>query len=264
MEKIKLGQTGLKVSRLGLGTVKFGRNDGVKYPEGFKIPQDSELVVLLELAKSLGINLLDTAPAYGTSEERLGKLLKGQREDWVIVGKAGEEFKNGKSSYHFTSDHFKRSLNRSLERLGTDYLDVLMIHSDGRDMDILNNDDLIKTMHGFKEQRLVKAIGASTKTRAGGIKALELMDVVMATYTSDYQDEKVVLDYAAEHNKGVILKKALSSGHADNMEDALKFSFSHPAVNSIIVGTISPKHLRENVAMTRAAVPQAEALHGQA
>lgn len=248
MEKIELGQTGLQISRLGLGTVKFGRNEGVKYPEGFQIPQDSELVVLLELAKSLGINVLDTAPAYGTSEERLGKLLKGQRDDWIIVGKAGEEFENGESSYYFTPDHFKRSLDRSLERLQTDYLDVLLIHSDGRDMDILNNDDLIKTMHQFKEERLVKAIGASTKTRAGGIKALELMDVVMATYTQDYQDELAVLDYAAENNKGVILKKALSSGHAQSMEDAFKFSFSHPAVNSVIVGTINPQHLRSNAA----------------
>ena len=142
MKHIALGQTGLKISPLGLGTVKFGRNQGVKYPQGFDLPDDEHLSALLTLAKSLGINMLDTAPAYGTSETRLGTLLGGQREDWVIIGKAGEEFEDGKSSYNFTPDHFERSLERSLKRLNTDYIDALLIHSDGADMDILNNDDL--------------------------------------------------------------------------------------------------------------------------
>ena len=89
MDKINLGNTGINVSRLGLGTVKFGRNKGVKYPKGFELPSDKECAALLELSQELGINMLDTAPAYGTSEERLGKVLTGQRDRWVIVGKAG-------------------------------------------------------------------------------------------------------------------------------------------------------------------------------
>ena len=129
MEKRQLGQTGIEVSLLGLGTVKFGRNEQVKYPEGFEIPDEAFLADLLDLARSLGINMLDTAPSYGVSEERLGRLLEGQRQDWVIVGKVGEEFENGQSSYHFTPDHFKRSLERSLKRLDTNFLDVLLIHS---------------------------------------------------------------------------------------------------------------------------------------
>ena len=247
MEKVKLGQTGLEISQFGLGTVKFGRNQGVKYPSGFELPDEDALEKLLALAKSLGINMLDTAPAYGTSEERLGRLLKGQREDWVIVGKVGEEFEEGESSHHFTPDHFKFSLERSLKRLDTDYIDVLMIHSDGNDMDILNDDALIKTMHGFKEQGLVKAIGASTKTAEGGIKCLELMDVVMATYNPDYTDEKLVLNYAAEHNKGVLLKKLLSSGNNTDIAACIKFAFAHPGTSAAIIGTIHPEHLKSNV-----------------
>jgi aryl-alcohol dehydrogenase-like predicted oxidoreductase len=72
--------TDLKVSPVGLGTVKFGRNEGVKYPTSFDIPDMDELSNLLALAKEIGINTLDTAPAYGLSEERLGELLKGQRD----------------------------------------------------------------------------------------------------------------------------------------------------------------------------------------
>lgn len=247
MEKIQLGDTSINVSRLGLGTVKFGRNQGVKYPKGFELPSEDHCAEILSLAKSLGINMLDTAPAYGLSEERLGRLLKGQWDDWVIVGKVGEEFEDGESSFGFTPDHFKFSLERSLKRLNTDFIDVLLIHSDGNDLDILNHDALIRTMHDFKDQGLVKAIGASTKTAAGGIKTLELMDVVMAMYTADYTDEKPVLDYAAAHNKGVLLKKVLSSGHDTNINNAMRFAFSHPGVTSTVIGTITPKNLEENV-----------------
>ncbi|MCB1563825.1 MAG: aldo/keto reductase [Alphaproteobacteria bacterium] len=245
MEKRQLGQTGIEMSVLGLGTVKFGRNEGVKYPESFDIPDDAALADLLSIAKDLGINTLDTAPAYGTSEERLGGLLKGQREDWVIVGKAGEEFEGGESAYHFTPEHFEMSLARSLKRLDTDYIDVLLLHSDGNDLENLS-DEIIATLQDFKKRGLVRAIGASTKTAEGGIRALEHMDTVMAMYTQGYTDEKPVLDYAAQHGKGVLLKKVLSSGHDRNVAEALKFGLSHPGVTSAIVGTITPAHLKAN------------------
>ena len=241
-----LGDTGIEISPLGLGTVKFGRNQGVKYPQGFEIPDEDALADLLAVAKDLGINMLDTAPAYGLSEERLGRLLEGQREDWVIVGKVGEEFQDGISSHNFTPAHFEMSLERSLKRLNTDYIDVLLIHSDGNDMEILNDDLLIQTLLDFKTRGLVRAVGASTKTADGGIKTLSLMDVVMATYNPEYTDEAAVLDFAAAHSKGVLLKKALSSGHNSNIDEALKFAFSHPGTSGVITGTINPDHLRQN------------------
>lgn len=242
-----LGKTEIMVSPLGLGTVKFGRNTGVKYPQGFEMPDEKHLSSLLALAQDLGVNLIDTAPAYGLSEERLGRLLKGQRQNWVIVGKAGEEFKDEQSTYIFTPEHFEKSLERSLKRLQTDYLDVFLIHSDGQDEKILSDDALIQTLKNFKKRGLVKAIGASTKTREGGQKTLELMDVVMATYNQDYTEEKPVLEYAAQSGQGVLLKKVLGSGHSQNPVDALNFALKHPGVTSAIIGTISPDHLKSNV-----------------
>ncbi len=252
MDKTQLGSTGIDISPIGLGTVKFGRNEGVKYPQGFEIPDDAHLKNLLALAQELGVNMLDTAPAYGTSEERLGSLLKSQREKWIIVGKAGEEFEKGESSFNFTPEHFEKSLERSLKRLQTDYMDILLIHSDGNDIDILQNEPLIEKLQDFKKRGLVKAVGASTKTTEGGIKTLEKMDVVMATYNPIYIDEKPVLDYANEHNKGVLLKKALVSGHVDKLgenpiKSALEFAFSHAGTDGIIIGTINPDHLRRNI-----------------
>ena len=71
----RLGSTGLFVSPLGLGTVKLGRNTGVKYPGEFKIPTDAQAADLLRGAQKAGITLLDTAPAYGEAEERLGRIV---------------------------------------------------------------------------------------------------------------------------------------------------------------------------------------------
>lgn len=245
MDLVDLGSTGLRVSPLGLGTVKFGRNQGMNYPAGFELPDEDALARLLDLAKSLGINLLDTAPAYGTSEERLGRLLAGQRDDWVLVGKVGEEFEDGVSTYHFTPDHFRRSLERSLERLHTDRLDVLLIHSDGSDLAILQDDAVMRTMTDFKAEGLARAIGVSTKTVEGGLRTLELMDVVMAAYNVGYRKEEPVLDYAAAHARGVILKKVLSSGHAVDVPAAIRFALAHPGVASAVIGTINPDHLRQ-------------------
>src|SRR5687768_5179148 len=127
-----LGNTGLEISALGLGTVKIGRNEQVKYPASFSIPDDTAVIMLLAQAYELGINLIDTAPAYGNSEERLGQLLH-KRQDWVIVTKVGEEFTEGKSFFDFSASHTRASVERSLKRLNTDFLDIVLIHSDGND-----------------------------------------------------------------------------------------------------------------------------------
>ena len=92
MQYRQLGNTGLRVSLVGLGTVKLGRNVGVRYPHNFTIPDDAQAARLLDTARELGINLLDTAPAYGSSEARLGALLGAQRDDWVLSTKVGERF----------------------------------------------------------------------------------------------------------------------------------------------------------------------------
>ena len=251
----QLGQTGITVSPIGLGTVKFGRNQKVKYPSPFDLPGENELADFLELAKSLGINTLDTAPAYGLSEERLGRLLNGQRSEWTIIGKAGENFVDGESCFDFSADGVEKSVNESLERLKTDYIDVLLIHSDGRDTEILNDDALIRRLDDLKSQNLVKAHGISTKTVEGGLYALEKLDCVMATYHPAYTDEKPVLDTAKKMQKGVILKKALASGHVkdiapegvDPVEYSLSHAFAEDSVASVIIGTISRDHMRHNV-----------------
>ena len=247
------GTNGPLVSPLGLGTVKLGRNQGVKYPSGFELPDDREALQLLALAQELGINLIDTAPAYGISEERLGTLLKGQRQQWVIVSKVGEEFIAGQSHFDFSAQHTRMSVERSLKRLNTDYLDAVLVHSDGNDLHILQQEEVYDALHQLKQEGKIGQFGFSGKTAAGGLLALEQGDCAMITYNLNEQDEKPVLDYAASHGKGILIKKALASGHIclqsgiDPVYASFELIFSHPAVTSAVIGTINPLHLQHNV-----------------
>ncbi|MCK5047667.1 MAG: aldo/keto reductase [Candidatus Heimdallarchaeota archaeon] len=117
MEKIKLGNSDLKVSRIGLGTLAFGhKSKGI---------QDKEQIYdCLNFALDNGINLLDTAEEYagGLTEEHIGNVLKdrGDREDTVIVTKVSH-----------INLHYKnviKSANHSLKKLQTDYIDVYLVH----------------------------------------------------------------------------------------------------------------------------------------
>lgn len=251
LQKRRLGQTDIQVSTTGLGTVKFGRNQQVKYPAHFELPSDKEILFLLDTAKELNINLLDTAPAYGTSEERLGKLLQGQRTDWIISTKVGEEFINGESHFDFSSTAIRSSIERSLKRLNTDYLDIVLVHSNGDDLSLINNFNVLAELNTLKQQGLIRAFGMSTKTIEGGIKTIEQADVAMITYNPSYTDERIVLDAAKAAHKGIFIKKAFGSGHL-NPSQCLPFILAHEGVSSIILGTINPVHLRENVAIASA------------
>ncbi len=245
-----LGSTGMSVSALGFGTVKLGRNEGVKYPEAFVMPDDREAQVLLGLARDLGINFIDTAPAYGNSEERLGALLKADRKQWLICSKVGEEFVDGISQFDFTPEHTRKSIERSLQRLKTDYVDIVLVHSDGNDVDIIQNSGTLETLAELKKRGWIRAFGMSTKTIEGGLLAAEKSDVVMVTYNLGERSEVPVMDYCREHHKGVLIKKAFASGNqcqGDAVSEALAMIFNHPGVSSAIVGTINPNHLRENV-----------------
>ena len=244
----RLGNTGMAVSPVGLGTVKFGRNTGVKYPASFSLPADEELEALLAAAHDCGINLVDTAPAYGNSEQRLGKLLSGNRDAWILCTKTGEAFVDGRSTFDFSAAGTRHSVERSLRNLGTDYLDIVLVHCSDNDEAALRDSDVLEVLHRLKEQGDIRAVGASTKSAAGGLAALSMCDLVMVTYNMDDTSQRNILDKALALDKGVLVKKALESGHAHDPSEALRFALSHPAVSSAIVGTINKAHLQDNVA----------------
>ena len=255
MQKRKIGSSEIFVSAMGLGTVKFGRNTQVKYPCKFELPSDQDLTKLLKETYSLGINFLDTAPAYGTSEERIGKLLKGWRKSWVLSTKAGEEFKGGKSIYNFTAEAIEKSVLQSLKKLQTDYLDIVLLHSNGKDEEkILEGLDCLKKL---KEKGLIRIYGMSSKTIRGGLSALKKSDLAMIHYNQEYCEEEEIIQLAQKEKKGILIKKAFQNGYLAAVKDEaekkeilrnnIDFILKNPAVSSIIIGTVDLKHLQENV-----------------
>ena len=240
------------VAPIGLGTVKIGRTQGVIYPQPFELPDDETVRSLLDVARECGINLIDTAPAYGSSEERLGRLLPGPRDRWVIVSKCGEEFDGRRSRFDFSARATRASVERSLHRLATDYLDVVLIHSDGRDEDILNNEGALGELVELKRRGLVRAVGISTKTPAGGLLAAQRCDVVMITLNPRATADEVVAAAAEKTGAGILVKKALLSGHladpslgADPIKACLRVVLETTGVHSAIIGTRSAAHLRD-------------------
>jgi len=256
-----LGNTGLQVSAIGLGTVKLGRNRELKYPDSFSLPDDDSAAALLAQARELGINLIDTAPAYGSSEVRLGKLLAGQRQHWLICSKVGEEFEQEQSRFDFSAQHIRHSVQRSLRRLNTDTLDILLIHSDGNDLRIIEQSDALETLAQLKSEGLIRSYGMSTKTVTGGLAAARSCDVVMLTYNPAQREELPVLEFCRQQQCAALVKKTLASGHlatavsgADPVQASMDLVLGHPATSAAIVGTISPAHLLANVTAARHAI----------
>lgn len=240
------------VSPLGLGTVKFGRNTGVKYPggDGFVLPTDAEVEALLDLALGCGINLIDTAPAYGIAEERLGSLLGARREKFFLVTKTGEEFADGRSDYIFTAAHTRMSVERSLKRLKTDYINCVLVHSNRDDARVLTQTPVLETLARLKEEGKIASFGASTYTIEGGRAAVELSDAVMVAYNKGYTDERPVIDYAREKGRAVLVKKGLASGHLGGLGDPgenIRFVTGTPGVTCMVFGSLKSDNILANV-----------------
>jgi aryl-alcohol dehydrogenase-like predicted oxidoreductase len=162
---------------------------------------------------------------------------------------------DGESSFDFSAAGTRQSVENSLRLLKTDYLDMVLIHSDGDDVRILREEAVLDTLLQMQQDGWVRAVGISSKTVEGALLAYELgCDVVMAAYNPVYTDELPVLEAAAAQRKAV--KKAFASGHLDKLgggknpvEHALSFILEQAGATSVVLGTINPKHLRENVAV---------------
>ena len=263
MDLRPLGNTGIRVASIGLGTVKLGRSAGLKYAAPVRIPDDDEAISLLRAAADLGVNLIDTAPAYGVAEERLGRLLPqvAPRQSWVLTTKVGETFDpqadagRGASTYDFSSAAIVASVERSLTRLRTQTLDVVLLHFSGGVPDqasILKQGDAIDALRGLQRRGLARAIGASTAGLDAALAAIEIgVDVLMLTLNHDERSELPALARARAAGIGVLVKKPLASGRlptGNAAPQALREVLDHAGVASAVVGTTNPARLRALVA----------------
>ena len=249
-----LGRSGLLVSALAFGAVKIGRNAGLKYPAGFDLPDDETLARLLDGLVDLGIQTFDTAPAYGTSEQRLGDWLRlrpGLRERLVLCTKVGEAFdpETAASTFDFSAPATEDSLARSRDRLGCDQIDVVHVHSDGNDAAILDAGDTgcVAALIRARAAGHIRAIGFSGKTVAGARAALDWADSVMVTLHADDRSHADVVAEAADRGVGVMVKKGLGSGHLEAAE-ALAYLAGVPGLSSVVIGSLNATHMRSNAA----------------
>ena len=243
-----LGRTGIKISPIGLGTTKLGRNTDVKYPKPFALPSDDEVRTLIETSLEIGVNLVDTAPAYGESERKLGPLIESNRDRFVLCTKCGERYTNGRSVYDFSARAIEASLDESLRRLRTDYVDVFLIHSNGQDLEILTQSDALDALQRVKKSGKARAIGISAKTEAGILESCRSLDVVMAPFSQTDSSLMAALAKAHEAGLGVLAIKGLFSGCLE-AAPAIEFVLRQSFIDALVVGTIAPAHLREAVSV---------------
>ena len=248
MQQRRLGRTGLCVSPIGFGAFKIGRNQGIKYPKDYPLPSDSEVDRLLNGLLDAGINYIDTAPAYGVSEERIGRAIAHRREQFVLSTKVGETFENGTSVYDYSEPGVRSSIERSLRRLKTDLLDIVFIHSDGNDLRILDETPVVEILRELKTQGLIGAIGLSGKTVAGASQSLDWADVVMVEYHRDDRSHEKLIADAAARGVGVVVKKGLASGRLSPAE-AIRFVLGNKDVGSLVIGGLNGAHIQANIAL---------------
>jgi aryl-alcohol dehydrogenase-like predicted oxidoreductase len=247
----QLGRTGLRISPIGLGTTKLGRNTDVKYPKSFSLPSAQRVWELLETSLGLGVNLIDTAPAYGDSEERLGPFVEINRDRLVVCTKSGEQYCDSRSTYDFSATAIIASVEKSLRRLRTDHVEILLLHSDGRDIEILTQTDAAAALLNLKKSGKARAIGISAKTQSGILEACRTMDVVMAAFSHKDPSLAEALTKAHDAGLGVMAIKGLFSGCLEP-GPAIEFVLRQPFVDTLILGTIDPTHLREAVTIAEA------------
>lgn len=246
MDRRRLGRSAVEVSAIGFGAFKIGRNQGTKYAEAYPLPDDAAVQRLIDGVLALGINLIDTAPAYGVSEDRLGVALAGRRRDVVLSTKVGEVFEDGVSRYDFRRAAVTASLERSLRRLRTDAVDLTLVHAHRDDQAILDDGQVVDALIALRDRGLTQLIGWSGKTVAAARRALAWADVLMVEYHLDDTCHAAVLDEARAAGVGVIVKKGLASGRLP-AADAIPFVLAHPAVASLVIGGLSLAHVAANV-----------------
>src|SRR5579872_428990 len=152
-EQVTIPRTGLQVSRVALGTWAIG---GWMWGG----TDERESVATIRAALDQGINLIDTAPAYGfgTSEEIVGRALLGRRSQSVIATKVGLEWQDGKVRRNATRERIVAEVHDSLRRLRTDYIDIYQVHWPDPLVPIEETAEAMRTLH---EQGKIRAIGVS-------------------------------------------------------------------------------------------------------
>lgn len=274
MEKRRFGKTDLNVSVLGFGGAPIGI-------------LETEQQIIARLLNSLiekGVNLIDTAAAYAGSEEAIGRAVAHRRDDIVLVSKCGDPGNPDPDAWNTSA--LSASIDRSLKRLQTDHLDVILLHSCG--IDVLKRGEALQALVHAREAGKVRYVGYSGDNEAAAHAVTLPVIAVVETSINicDQANIDLVLPSARQHNIGVIAKRPIANAawkslgqqpgfyhdyaktyherfskmditpdglgfpanNADSWpEIALRFTLSQPGVHSAIIGTTNLEHALANL-----------------
>ena len=167
----QLGDSGIRISEIGFGT--WGVGGATPGATSYGRTDDSVSRNALSAAADLGINFFDTANVYGDghSEELIGKVFAGRREKIVIATKAGFSKFGALSDY--SPPAIRASLEGSLKRLNTDYVDVIQLHNADPVM-LTEHPEIVTELHRLRDSGLIRAFGFSLKSPEDGALAMAL------------------------------------------------------------------------------------------
>jgi aryl-alcohol dehydrogenase-like predicted oxidoreductase len=265
MQKNKLGKTDLEVSRLGFGGVEIGKEN----------ESQETVTTLLNSAIDVGLNLIDTAAAYWTSEKMIGEAISTRRKDIVLISKCGAL--DGFTRSDWSKKGILETIENSLRLLKTDYLDIAQLHSCSAD--VLRNGEVIDALIVAKERGYARYIGYSGDNDDAKF-AIE-MDVFDTLQTSvSIADQSPIngnIKLAQSKGLGIIAKRPIANAvwrkpekpadayhHPyweriqklpfpflkksleESISIALRFTLSIEGVSTAIVGTTKPNRWQEN------------------
>jgi aryl-alcohol dehydrogenase-like predicted oxidoreductase len=212
-ERRLLGRTNLEVSALSLGTVELGTDYGIRQPGQPGRPDRAESIRLLEYAADRGINLFDTAPAYGDSEKLLGEAL-GRRNDCHFATKVSMLEKEGKPlSGKPLRKAVSDSLEASLRTLRRDFIDIVQIHN--ATVETIERGEITEALLKARDAGKIRFLGASVygeEAALAVIKAGDFDTIQLAYNLLDQRMAGEVFPAACEANIGVICRSALLKG----------------------------------------------------
>jgi 1-deoxyxylulose-5-phosphate synthase len=233
MQYRNLGNTDLSVSALSLGTVALGmrygitpdKNKATDDQSGMTPPSDKEAIQLVHRAIDGGINFIDTARAYGRSEEVLGSALHDRRDKVVLTTKLGCHDAEGNILRgQALRQHMQDSVATSLKLLRTDWVDLLMLHS--ASVEILQNGEAIDMLKEFQTQGKARYIGASTYgIEAPRIAISQGINALQVAYNILDQRMADIFSLAETKGVGIVVRSVFLKGvltpRADDLPDHL-------------------------------------------
>ncbi|WP_246944881.1 aldo/keto reductase [Bacillus pinisoli] len=201
-----LGSTGIQVSEVGFGAWQLGNTkDWGEMP-------DKEAISLVHHAMDQGCTFFDTAPNYGAgkSEELLGKALVEKRDQVIINTKIGHHSNN---VVDFDAKKLRHSIELSLKRLQTDYVDTLLLHNPPSDC-LRGNSEQFELLDTLKSEGKIRAYGASVDSSQEMLEILEHTNaqVIEVMFNIFHQEPEKAFHRAKEKNVGLIIKVPLDSG----------------------------------------------------